>query len=255
MTRDAHPPTRPADASDVPAAAAHPSGAVGHHRPRGRLPHSGLLIVAGQLLLLLAVPALDDGAKRVPPAVFAAAMAVSALTVWALGNRATSLALATVCGLGLLGMVFAHQPLSMGRLAGTLALIGAYAFAAVLCVRTAFSAGLSPTQRILCGAACYPMVGVVFAVIHTAIALFDDSAYAFPGAADAGRERRWIDAFWLSFSLLTTTGFAELAPAGRWGYTAAMLEAVCGVLFPATLIARIASLPAPDPGAGGQRAT
>ena len=64
-----------------------------------------------------------------------------------------------------------------------------------------------------------------------------------------------IDAFWLSFSLLTTTGFAELAPAGRWGYTAAMLEAVCGVLFPATLIARIASLPAPDPGAGGQRAT
>ena len=204
---------------------------------------------------MVLAPALDDGGKRVPPAVFAAAMAVSVLTVRALGHRRLALALGAVCAVALVWVVVWGPALLVARLPGTVTLITAYAVAAVLCVRTAFAGGLSTAQRILCGAACYPMVGVVFAVIHTAIALLDDSAYAFPDAADAGREQRWIDAFWLSFSLLTTTGFSELAPAGRWGYTAAMLEAVCGVLFPATLIARIASLPAPDPGVGGQRTT
>lgn len=255
MTRDARPPTLSADASGAPAAVAHPPGGAGHHGPGGRLPHAGLLIVAGQVLLMVLAPALDDGGNRVPPTVFAAAMAVSVLTVRALGHRRLALTLAAVCGLALAWIVASHHALLAARLPGTLTLIAAYSVAAVLCVRTAFAGGLSTAQRILCGAACYLMVGVVFAIVHALVGIADDSAYAFADTAGVARARRWIDSFWMSFSLLTTAGFSELEPAGKWGYLVAMLESVCGVLFPATLIARIASLPTPPPGPGGHRTT
>jgi hypothetical protein len=68
--------------------------------------------------------------------------------------------------------------------------------------------------------------------------------YAIVPLAGNSREPRWIDFVWLSFSTLTTAGYCDLAPIGRWASAVCTLEALCGILFPATLIARIASLPA-----------
>jgi hypothetical protein len=62
---------------------------------------------------------------------------------------------------------------------------------------------------------------------------------------DAGHPPRWIDFVWLSFSTLTTAGYGDLAPISPWANSLCTLEALCGILFPATLIARIASLPGP----------
>jgi hypothetical protein len=56
---------------------------------------------------------------------------------------------------------------------------------------------------------------------------------------------RWVDFLWLSFSTLTTAGFGDVSPVGTWPCAIATLEGLCGILYPATLIARIASLPAP----------
>jgi hypothetical protein len=68
--------------------------------------------------------------------------------------------------------------------------------------------------------------------------------YAIVPLAGNSREPRWIDFVWLSFSTLTTAGYCDLAPIGRWASAVCTLEALCGIPFPATLIARIASLPA-----------
>jgi hypothetical protein len=211
--------------------------------PHGRLPDASLLIVAGQVLLMLLVPLLDDGGKGVPATLFTAAMAVSAFTVLALGNRSASQAFAVVCAVVLAGAFFSSHERPLARLAITAALVGTYCTAAFLTVRQAFTGNLSATQRILCGAACYPMVGIVFTIIHAFVGFVDHGAYAFTAGDAAARGPHWIDYYWMSFSLLTTAGFSELSPAGKWGYLVAMLEAVAGVLFPATLIARIAALP------------
>jgi len=53
-----------------------------------------------------------------------------------------------------------------------------------------------------------------------------------------------IDFVWVSFSTHTTLGYCDLKPVGRWANVLCTLKALCGILFPATLIARIASLPA-----------
>jgi hypothetical protein len=67
--------------------------------------------------------------------------------------------------------------------------------------------------------------------------------YTLATQAEALRTRRWLDFLWLSFSTLTTAGFNDVIPVTPWPCTLATLEGLCGILFPATLIARIASLP------------
>ena len=65
------------------------------------------------------------------------------------------------------------------------------------------------------------------------------------------RQLRWVDFVWLSFSTLTTAGFGDVAPVTAAACAISTLESLCGILFPATLIARIASLPAVPRGNDG----
>ena len=206
------------------------------------LQHGGI-IFSGQILLLLLVPFVDQGEVRFPVRMFAAAIAVSAVTVLLLGQRRPALILATISALAVTGLLIQGEAIQI-RLPGTLVLIVAFLWSSSLSVRHAFSAELDAAQRILCGAAGYVMLGFVFAVLHTLLGLRVPGTYVLAESLEGARAARWIDYLWLSFSTLTTAGFGDLAPVGRWANTLCTLEAICGILFPATLIARIASLPA-----------
>jgi len=211
--------------------------------PSPRLPHHGGLIFFGQILLVVLVPILDQGERHTPAEMYAAALAVSGLTVLALGYRRTAIVMSSLCGLGIVAIaIWSH--LFEIRLPGMLTLAVSYTYAGWLCVRHAFSTEIAASQRILCGAAGFVMTGFVFAVIHNLLGGWVDGVYAIAAGPDGAREPRWIDFVWLSFSTLTTAGYCDLAPIGRWANAVCTLEALCGILFPATLIARIASLPA-----------
>ena len=82
-----------------------------------------------------------------------------------------------------------------------------------------------------------------------------DGVYEVGPIAGSSHEPRWIDFVWLSFSTLTTAGYGDLAPISPWANALCTLEALCGILFPATLIARIASLPATPTFTGPPSAT
>lgn len=203
--------------------------------------HGGLIFI-GQMLLLLLVPFVDQGEVRLPLRMFAAAIAVSAMTVLLLGQRRPSLILATISGLTVAGLLIRGEALEI-RLPGTIVLIVVFLWSSSLAVRHAFSADVDASQRILCGAASYVMLGFVFAVLHSLLGLRVPGSYVLSPGLEGARSPHWIDYLWLSFSTLTTAGYGDLAPVGRWSNTLCTLEALCGILFPATLIARIASLP------------
>jgi len=203
--------------------------------------HHGGLIFCGQILLVILAPFFDEGERHTPASMFVAAIAVSAVTVLLLGHRRSATILAVVCGLAVTAIVGDGQRFAV-RLPGMLVLAIAYAYAASLSVRHAFATDVAAKQRILCGAAGYVMIGFIFAVLHTLLGLWKDGAYVLP-EIEAGRPTRWIDYLWLSFSTLTTAGFGDLMPVGQWANMLCALEAIAGILFPATLIARIASLP------------
>lgn len=213
-----------------------------HLRRHPLLRHGGLIFI-GQMLLLLLVPLVDQGEVRFPVRMFAAAIAVSAVTVLLLGQRRPALILATISGLAVAGLLIFGHSIQI-RLPGTIVLIVVFVWSSSLAVRHAFSADVDVSQRILCGAASYVMLGFLFAVLHTLLGLRVPGSYVLAPGLEGPRSPHWIDYLWLSFSTLTTVGFGDLAPVGRWSNTLCAIEAICGILFPATLIARIASLPA-----------
>lgn len=204
--------------------------------------HGGLIFL-GQILLVLLVPLVDDGALHTPVVMYVGAIAASTLTVLLLGYRKPALMLVAIGGLAVVALLVRGDMLAI-RLLGTIVLVVAYLWSSSLCIQHAFAGAVPASQRILCGAASFIMLGFVFAVFHTLLGLASPGTYVLPAALESGRPPRWIDFIWLSFSTLTTAGYVDLAPVGRWASALCTLEALCGILFPATLIARIASLPA-----------
>jgi hypothetical protein len=204
--------------------------------------HGGLIFL-GQILLVLLVPLVDRGEIHTPVELFAGAIAASAMTVLLLGHRMPAIVLAAVSGLAIVALLRWGETFQI-RLPGTLLLMIAYLWGSSLCIRHAFVGQVAAAQRILCGAASFIMLGFVFSVLHTFLGLAKPGSYVLPAAFEGGRSPRWIDFVWLSFSTLTTAGYGDLAAVGPWANALCTLEALCGILFPATLIARIASLPA-----------
>jgi len=91
------------------------------------------------------------------------------------------------------------------------------------------------------GALClYVLIGMVFAGVFVAIALF--SGQPFLQSADPDVRLRIGDYFYFSFVTMTTTGFGDVFPATSMARALSMVEAVLGQLFLATLVARLVSV-------------
>jgi hypothetical protein len=204
----------------------------------------GIVIFALQLLLIVLIPVLDDGGRLVPLPYAASSLAVATLTVRFLGYQRTALAIAAVGIAAILWEIGLPRVPSLWRFPLWLTMIAAGIISAVLCIKTAFALRVPPVQRIFCGAASFVLIGFVFASIHALVGVGDGIGYTLVGGVEQTRPLRWVDFVWLSFSTLTTAGFGDVAPVTAAACAISTLESLCGILFPATLIARIASLPA-----------
>ena len=203
----------------------------------------GIVIFALQLLLIVLIPVLDDGERLVPLSYAASSLAVATLTVRFLGYQRTAGAIAAVGIAAILWEIGLPRVPSLLRFPLWLTMIAACIISAVLCIKTAFALRVPPVQRIFCGAASFVMIGFVFASIHALVGLGDGVGYVLAGGVEHARQLRWVDFVGLSFSTLTTAGFGDMAPVNATACAISTLESLCGILFPATLIARIASIP------------
>ena len=204
----------------------------------------GIVIFALQLLMIALIPVLDDGGRLMPNPYAAASPAVATLTVRFLGYRRTAWTIAAVGLAALAWEIGLPRVPSLLRFPIWLTIVAACVVAASLCIKTAFALRVPPVQRIFCGAASFVLIGFVFASIHALVGLGAGIGYTLVGGVEDNRALRWVDFVWLSFSTLTTAGFGDVAPVTSTACAVATLESLCGILFPATLIARIASLPA-----------
>lgn len=209
--------------------------------PRTRL---GSAIFALQVLLVVLIPVLDDGGRLTPLPYDVATLAVATLTTWLLGYRRTAAAMA-VWSIGVLAWTaLVSRDTPFVRLPLWVSMFGAGLVPAVLCIKSAFALSVPPAQRIFCGAASFVQLGFMFATVHGLVGIGLDGSYAVASGAERGRPLRWVDFVWLSFATLTTAGFADVAPVTAAASAVSTLEGLCGILYPATLIARIASVPA-----------
>jgi hypothetical protein len=220
------------------------AGAGGPRLGRLKFPKHGLLIFLMQIGLLLFAPLSDTGARLTPGVFAVVSQATAVATIFLLGYRRISIAVGLVALIAL-GWAAIHVITLEGvRLPPTLVLISTYAVGAYLCVQHAFMTGVASKQRIYCGCAGFVMLGMMFSAIHAVSHVMLGGVYALPLEVEGTRSTRWIDFVWLSYATLTTAGYSDLVPVGGLPLLLCTLEGLCGILYPATLIARIASLPA-----------
>jgi voltage-gated potassium channel len=101
----------------------------------------------------------------------------------------------------------------------------------------------------LCGAMCaYLMIGVTFATIYATIDLLQPGSFTWrspiSGHADPFELRGEVFSrlLYYSFVTLTTLGYGDIRPVSTAARTFSWLEAVCGQLYLAILIARLVGL-------------
>ena len=170
---------------------------------------------------------------------------VSITTVWSLGYQRVTFMLAGLSLIACLWVLLFRDEAAKGILTVPLLMfLVVKLFCAYLCIRQAFKGGVAGAQRIYCGAASFIMIGIIFAGMHGLLHGHGFGQYRLPLEFEGVRNIRWVDFIWFSYATLTTAGYSDLVPVGSFSLTVSTFEGLCGILLPATLIARIASLPA-----------
>jgi hypothetical protein len=98
-------------------------------------------------------------------------------------------------------------------------------------------------HRIRGAVAAYLLVAMAFAFGYFLIEFLIPGAYHFPDSVPRIEDLRMMRTFnYFSISTLTTLGYGDVTPVHPFARSMAMLEALIGQLYPATLIARLVTL-------------
>ena len=105
--------------------------------------------------------------------------------------------------------------------------------AVYLIVRQVLSAPQITEQSIYGVLSAYMMIGLIFAAVYAAMATFSGHPFFVHGTGDAKTFQ------YFSFTTLTTLGYGDFTAARDAGRAVAVLEAMAGQMFLATLVARL----------------
>ncbi len=106
-------------------------------------------------------------------------------------------------------------------------------------LRYVFQPRIMTQDKLFGAASAYLMIGVLWAYLYAIIGFFYPDSYMIVG--QPGR-LVYADAIYLSITVLTSTGFGDVAPLTRQARGICMVEQITGALFVAILIARLAGV-------------
>lgn len=108
--------------------------------------------------------------------------------------------------------------------------------------RAALSKHTHGDARLYHGVSSYILIGMAFAMLHQRIDLLVPGSYQVVKGAERPMTGGWADYVWLSFSILTTSGFAtDVSPGNSMSRALCTAEGITGVMFPAIFLARMVS--------------
>jgi len=113
-----------------------------------------------------------------------------------------------------------------------------YATTAYYLVRYVFDPTVMSTDKLFGAAAAFLVLGVMWAFLYEIVGHYVPGSFLVegkPGSLD------YLQAVYLSISVLTSNGFGDISPLGQQARGLASIEQVVGTLFLAVLIARLAS--------------
>jgi hypothetical protein len=203
--------------------------------------HNFYWLLVALLIFLVAVPLADEVA---PDSSAAGALTFSLLAIIGIcslrdGGRLYWLGLffvIAVIAMNAIGLILHHAIHAYG----TFAAIFGFLLVSILFTLSEVARGTEASVNRLIGAVCiYLMLGVIWAVAYTAVAMADPQAFAGIRAPD---DRGW-DSGWLyfSFTTMTTLGYGDVVPVSAIARTLAYLQAIFGQFYIAVLVAGLVS--------------
>ena len=96
------------------------------------------------------------------------------------------------------------------------------------------------------GVVVYLLLGLLWALSYMLHACLTPGCFRYPeGDPSAGPGMGAFEAFYFSFSTLTTAGFGDITPLSKVARTLAVMESVTGTLYLAILISRLVGMYSP----------
>lgn len=89
------------------------------------------------------------------------------------------------------------------------------------------------------GIVVYLMLGLLWSQAYMLLGQLTPGSFQFTPVGNSDGHMNGFNAFYFSFSTLTTVGFGDIAPASRVARTLAIMEATTGTLYLAILISRL----------------
>jgi hypothetical protein len=128
--------------------------------------------------------------------------------------------------------------LRLGTLASLLFMV---ALTAVIFSRVFRNSGLVTSHRIHGALAVYMLFGITWSTLYALLDQTLPGAFSVPAPPEFSPERQQ-DLTYFSFITLTTVGYGDITPTHDVSRMFAVMEALTGQLYPATLLARLVSL-------------
>ena len=199
------------------------------------------LLIALLLGLALYPVAVETGLARWFRLALMLMLAVSAYAVS--GRRRvllTALALGIPAIAAQLGAVALEGRISL-LLAAGLALLF-LAFVTVVIFSSVLAPGKVTRDKIAGAISVYLLLGMVWALLYTVLAIAHPGTFDLPAGAEGQGEVTEYTFFYFSFVTLTTLGYGDITPVSPVSQTLAWLQAVVGQLYLAILVARLVGL-------------
>ena len=199
------------------------------------------LLLAVQLLSVLAYPFLDDSALG-RAGVGVAGLVVVAAALWAV-RRTPALSWVALL-VGVPAMVFTVLE-AVSPTNDPIVLVSAFLHAPLYLyisygmVRYVFADERVTSDEIYAVAAAFTVVAWGFAYIYSGAQVVWPGSFA--GSAGAGHQS-WFELLFLSFTTLTSTGLSDITPVLAHARSLSMVEQVTGVFYIAFVVARMVAL-------------
>ena len=114
-----------------------------------------------------------------------------------------------------------------------------YAYILIFLLKYVFHPAVMSTDKLYGAASAYLLLGVLWTNLYEVLQHFYPGAFAFNGVAKVIDIKELL---YFSFTVITTTGFGDIAPLLFQSRCLVILEQVTGVLYVAILIARLAGM-------------
>jgi hypothetical protein len=98
------------------------------------------------------------------------------------------------------------------------------------------------THVLSAGISAYLMLGLGWAVAYVLVSKVSPNAFAYSSGPPAGQTMNAFNAFYFSFTILSTVGFGDIVPTSKLARMLTVVESTTGMFYVAILISRLVSL-------------